>query len=247
MSWEIEALATVDNHNEDSSERNDALNWIGLRLRPPGGPKQKAMAATFALTLLVGGFVADRVLDMASDSLFPDTAAIRAETLQNTIAGKVQSIESLSGKIYAELDGIDGEAAASIERDTKALMLAIDSLRPDILTAQSLSNDAARRFADAKQRDLATAGFSTEADFVVPLGDGATVCPDGYVFGTSTANSGTSEVLASLSGPHGKHPQVWIAPGEAVEVNTPDGVVRVSLQSFDSNGSGLMGYSVNCP
>ena len=62
MSGEIEALATIDNHKEVSSERNDALDWIGLRLRPPGGPKQKAMAATVALTLLVGGFAADRVL-----------------------------------------------------------------------------------------------------------------------------------------------------------------------------------------
>lgn len=229
-----------------TQDQSNGRAWLGLKLNPPGGPKQKAQAAAVALLLLVGGFVANKALETASDNLFPDSAKIKAETLQENISDKVQSIELLSEKIHAGLSNLDAETSEAIERDTRNLMTAIESLRPDILAAQALGNDAARQFADAKLRDLSKAGFSTSADFVIPTGGGATVCSDGYVFGTGPSNIG-NEIRASLSGPEGRDGPHSISPGQSVRVETNRGLVQVSLQDIDVNGSGQQGFSVNCP
>ncbi|QBX34603.1 hypothetical protein E4191_07675 [Paracoccus liaowanqingii] len=241
-------MASIDQQKIRSGDQSDGLAWLGLRLRPPGGPKQKALAAAAGVALLLGGFIADEALDKISDAIFPDAAVIRAEALQNNIAKKVDNIESLSGKITSQLVGMDAKASAAIQRDTAELMLAIQNLRPELRAVESMSAGTLRRFADAKQRELTSAGYSTDPDFVVPDGGGATVCRDGYVFGAKRVDTTAGpRVQLNLAGPAGKSNPVHAESGEGISVDTGNGLVQVVLQDSNVDGSGMLGFSVNCP
>lgn len=236
----------VAEHNlSRQSVSNSIFRWLGIQLKPPGGLKEKAMAVSAATTLLVCGFAANRGLEMASDYLFPDATLDQVITAQGVISDKVSRIEALSETISKQVGNTESYLGKSLQLDTEILISEIKGLQAEVLHVAELGGNAAKSFADAKRSELLAQKFSKQSDFVLPSAQGATVCPERYIFGFQKATNST--ISATLSGDGTQITQA-LQPGSSLTLNkSAGGFVQVGYQGrYGTENNPLYGFSVIC-
>jgi len=219
---------------------------LGVQIHSPGGLPQKIQAATIGLVAIAITFFVGHWSSDIYSFMFPDAAQQRAEALQKVIADKVNSIEQLSRKITDNLSGSENALGLGLKSDTDRLLDAIEELRPELQAAGKIGGDASRLFAEAKQNELNRQRFSVASDFVIPSGQGATVCPDRYIFGIRS--SVNTSIEATLSG-GGTSTTSALQPGNSLTLKNAEGkVIQVGYQGkFGENENALYGFSVICP
>ncbi len=121
----------------------------------------------------------------------------------------------------------------------------IKALQPEIKSAGKIADKAQFLYSETKKADLQRRNFSTDSDFFVSAGQGATVCSAGYVFGI-TALADTA-VSAKLSGGGGEVVGN-LQPGGSLKLATKGGgFVQVGYQGkYGDPGAPRYGFSVNC-
>jgi len=242
---------TNDNPSEPKQSSaghiNSVFQFLGLQLRPPGGLKEKFLAI-FAVTILsTCSYLANSGMDGIKEFFFPDMVQERMQAAQKNIEQKVNNIEQISKSISDRISSVDDKVGYQIKSDLSLLKQAIDDLQPEIAIAGKIGGDAVRRFAEAKQNELESLGFSTSSDFLLSLGEGATVCVDGYVFGIRPA-VGSVAIEASLSG-GGKTITSAIQPGGSLVLEKPNKeIIQVAYQGrYVAGKEARYGFSVICP
>jgi hypothetical protein len=229
----------------EHSLSNSIFRWLGIQLRPPGGIWQKISAILAASTLLIIGFVANRTLDGITDYLFPDATLHQVLTTQEIISNKVSSIESLSASISKQVEDGESYLSKSLQSDTELLVSELKELRTAVQTSVEVGGRAAKSFAEAKGAELLSQNFSKQSDFMLLSGQGATVCPDGYIFGMRYRDD--TSIIAVLSGGGLRTEQVLQPGGSLVLTKASGGLVQVGYQGkYGNENSPLFGFSVIC-
>lgn len=224
---------------------NYVISFFGLKLRSPGGKKEKFLAIFSAIIIFAIGSVSNIGMTKLSDSLFPDEVQQDLVATQEKIQEKVNNIEAIGKSITDKISVVDGKLSANLNSDVERLKEAVTNLKPDIAHVGTVSGEAVRLFTEAKQNDIKKRNFSVLSDFVVPSGQGATVCPDRYTF-SMKETVGTS-IEAALSG-GGDQTRSALAPGGSIYLKTATGnIVQVAYQSKYGEGrDATYGFSVFC-
>ncbi|MFS8049432.1 hypothetical protein [Rhizobium sp. BR 314] len=241
-------VSSNGNSIDENSKRtflNYVISFFGLELRSPGGRKEKILAIFSAIIVFSIGSVSNIGLTKLSDFFFPDATQKSLVATQEKIQEKVTNIEAIGKSITNQISAVDGKLSANLNSDIERLKEAVTSLQPDIAYVGTASGEAVRLFTEVKQNDIKKRNFSVLSDFVVPSGQGATVCPDRYIFSMKEA-VGTS-IEAALSGGGGQTRSA-LAPGDSVYLKTATGnIVQVAYQSKYGEGKdATYGFSVFC-
>lgn len=249
MNASAENIVSGNEHSvEENSERtflSYVISFFGLKLRSPGGKKEKLLAIFSAVIIFSIGSVSNIGMTKLIDFFIPDEAQKDLVATQEKIQEKVNDIEAIGKSITNQVSVVDGKLSANLNSDIERLKEAVANLKPDIAYVGTVSGNAVRLFTEAKESDIKKRNFSVLSDFVVPSGQGATVCPDRYTFSMKEA-VGTS-IEAALSG-GGDQTRSALAPGSSIYLKTATGnIVQVAYQSKYGEGrDATYGFSVFC-
>ncbi|NSZ14616.1 hypothetical protein G6L61_22880 [Agrobacterium fabrum] len=230
-----------------TSNRNTKtiLHWFGIELRSPGGFWQKVQFITAISTITICSFFANQAINAAYEFFVPDRERINAKEVQKEIAERVVNIEMLSSSISGKLERGNELRSEELRGDTEKLLAEIRALQPEIYVAGNIASRAQFLFTETKKAEMQRQSFSTVSDFLLPSGQGATVCPEAYVFGMTSY--GETAVSARLSG-DGSSTGGVLEPGGALMIRKKDGgVVQVVYQGkYGEPHSARYGFSINC-
>lgn len=249
MNPSAENIVGVDENPFKTNKKKSFFTYIirffGLKLRSPGGKKEKFLAIFSAVAIFSVGSVSNIGVSKLIDFFFPDATQSSLVALQEKIQEKVSNIQAISESITDQISVVNGKLGANLKSDIERLKEAVTNLGPDIAHVGTVSGEAVRLFTESKQNDIEKRNFSVLSDFVVPSGQGATVCPDRYTF-SMKETFGTS-IEGALSG-GGDQARSALAPGGSVSLKTANGnIVQVAYQSKYGEGKGATyGFSVFC-
>ena len=247
---DLSATSIADSENSIEAKNKisfftNVIRFFGLRLRSPGGKKEKFLAMFSALVIFSVGSLSNIGMSKLIDFLLPDPAQGSLVALQEKIQEKVSKIQAIGESITDQISVVDSKLGENLKSDIARLKDAVTSLRPDVANVGAVSGEAVRLFTELKQNDIEKRKFSVLSDFVVPSGQGATVCADRYTF--SMKGTTGSSIEGALSG-GGDETRSALSPGSSVFLKTANGnIVQVAYQSKYGEGKdATYGFSVFC-
>ena len=238
---------TAPTHTPDappSTPRKGGINAFlhGVKALVEANPLLSILSGV--LLFLVGWF-GNLALDNVYRAVFPDQNLIRAQVLREQINSKTDTIGAKLEVMEANLSkvGSDGEEARVFLAAAETVMRELESLRPEI---SQLANEADRytaRLASAKASELASTGQSAQADFVLPLTGGMTLCPSRFTFGVVRSSS-PGHVYMTVS-QDGQSNAANVIPGQAVRLNGQGDSVSISYLG-PQDDTGLHRFNFSC-
>lgn len=179
------------------------------------------------LLFLIGWF-GELALDTAYRTFFPDQQMVRAQVLREQINTKTDTISQKLSVMEANLSkvGSDGEEAKAFLAAAETVMRELEGLRPEISQLASDADRYTARLASAKASELASTGQSAQADFVLPLNGGMTLCPSRFTFAV-TRSSSPRHVYMTLS-QEGQSQAGSVIPGQNLRLDGPSESLTVS-------------------
>ncbi|MDM8166558.1 MAG: hypothetical protein QUV18_11445 [Roseovarius sp.] len=180
------------------------------------------------LLLFCLGWFGNLLLDSAYRTFFPDQEMIRAQVLREQINAKTDTIGEKLVVMEANLSkvGSDGEEAKAFLAAAETVMRELEGLRPEISQLASEADRYTERLASAKASELASTGQSAQADFVLPLTGGMTLCPSRFTFAV-TRSSSPGHVYMTVS-QDGQSNAANVIPGQALRLDGRNDSVSVS-------------------
>lgn len=197
------------------------------------------------LLLFLVGWFAEKGLDTLYAQFFPDARQLHAEVLREKISKKTDTIaaqmELLENSI-ANLDGSDDQAKAFMA-EAQSVVQELQSLRPEISQFAEDADMFTARLASAKAVDLSQTGQSSQADFILPLNGGMTLCSDRFTFGvTNTSRSDSVILRLSKAGDNNRR---IAAVGESLRLDGEASSVSVSYLGPTDDGN-LHRFNFSC-
>uniref|UniRef100_UPI003B529664 hypothetical protein n=1 Tax=Roseovarius indicus TaxID=540747 RepID=UPI003B529664 len=180
------------------------------------------------IVLFLVGWFGNLGLDTVYRTVFPDQEMIRAQVLREQINAKTDTIGAKLAVMEANLSkvGDDGEEAKAFLAAAETVMRELEGLRPEISQLASDADRYTERLASAKASELASTGQSAQADFILPLNGGMTLCPSRFTFAVTRSNV-QGHISMTLSH-EGENLGGSFTPGESTRLDGPGGAVSVS-------------------
>lgn len=181
-----------------------------------------------AVLMFLVGWFGNLGLDTAYRAVFPDQEMIRAQVLREQINTKADTISEKLAVMEANLSkvGSDGEEAKAFLSAAETVMRELEGLRPEISQLASDADRYTARLASAKASELASTGQSAQADFVLPLNGGMTLCPSRFTFAV-TRSPTPGHVYMTLS-QEGQSQAGSLIPGQNLRLDGPSESLTVS-------------------
>ena len=180
------------------------------------------------IVLFLVGWFGNLGLDTVYRTVFPDQEMIRAQVLREQINAKTDTIGAKLAVMEANLSkvGDDGEEAKAFLAAAETVMRELEGLRPEISQLASDADRYTERLASAKASELASTGQSAQADFILPLNGGMTLCPSRFTFAV-TRSPTPGHVYMTLS-QEGQSQAGSLIPGQNLRLDGPSESLTVS-------------------
>lgn len=203
------------------------------------------------LSLLIGGslYAVTFVLEELGSDLYNKIRPSEVELLTANLVESSAQIEERVNEVLSLME--EARAGGDIDPDVLQqriddLVNEIDGIRPALFEVSELRREFALASVQQKDRDIELSGFSLEADVVIRMNDGFTLCRDRYNFGIShSGNSSTENPRAGLTSPTGENViDSGLSVGDSISVG---GATVNYIRSELVAGERLYGFSFSCP
>lgn len=241
---QIASSETAESAHSDANKRISPGRFIrAVRLVIRRNP---ILSIISVLLLFLVGWSAEKGLDKLYAQFFPDARQLQAEVLREKISQKTDKIAAqmaLLENSITSLDGNDDQAKAFMS-EAQSVMQEIQSLRPEISQFAEDADRFTARLASAKAADLSQTGQSTQADFLLPMNGGVTLCPDRFTFGVTETGLRRDEVVLRLS-KAGDNKHRSAHSGEGIRLDADTSSVSVSYLGPTDDGN-LHRFNFSC-
>lgn len=203
------------------------------------------------LALLIGGvlfsitFLIEKVASEVYDRFRPSEVEVLTASLVESsveIESRLNDVLTLMKEVS---EGADIDPVV-LQQRIDDLLNGIDGIRPVLSEVALLRRDFALASAQQKSRDIELAGFSLEADVILRMNDGVTICPERFNVGIShSGNPNTEAPRVGLTSPAGENTfSSGMVGGQSISV---DGATLVFVRSEIVGGERIYGFSFSCP
>ncbi|WP_376872348.1 hypothetical protein [Albirhodobacter sp. R86504] len=211
------------------------------------------------LSLLIAGvmsavvFLIEQVGSSFYDAYKPDILRSEAEALNDSLLAKSESIDKSVKEITDLIKAIDsGDTmdTALLKGEMEKLLEGINGIKPDLSEVVSMRRDLFLVAARQKTHDISVAGMSPNADAVIRMNDGVTICDERYTVAISNSgNPDTTNPYVGLTSPSGEFSRdVNMRIGDSIQIDDDFGRVTVAyMRSEELSGERLYGFNYTCP
>jgi len=194
------------------------------------------LSLTTSLAFFVLGWGATLGLDLLHDRIWPDSYQSEAQDLR-------QKINARTTTIQAYLDKLDPADTAAFEDTAQAILNELEALTPSVSQFAQQADQFAPKLAEAKTRELRNLGVSAQADFILPLEGGVTLCDSRFSFAL-TRSTRAGHVYMTLF-KEGKQIGENKIAGQGLRLDVADRWVSVSYLGPTADGV-LSRFNFSC-